>query len=136
MHVIAHVLEIAAARAIHDQRFVATGEQVPEQLVPPVEAAGGGAQQPLHPGDQIRLRRLDHEVKMIGHEHVGVNLPARLGARLAQRLDETLVIQLVLKDQLAPVTAIHDVVDRAGIFDSQLAGHAGRVPCARLYVNN
>ncbi len=30
---------------------------------------------------------------MIRHEHVGMNLPAGLGARLTQRLDETLAIR-------------------------------------------
>ncbi len=53
MHVIAHRLQIAVARAVHDQRLVAPAEQVAEQLVPPVEAAGVSAQKPFHPGDQI-----------------------------------------------------------------------------------
>jgi len=33
----------------------------------------------------------------------------------------------MLEDRLAPVTSIHDVVDRAGILDSELAGHAVRL---------
>ena len=45
-----------------------------KQFVSPVEAAGVGAQKPIHPGNQVRLGRLDHEVKMIRHEDVGVNL--------------------------------------------------------------
>jgi len=32
-----------------------------------------------------------------------------------------------VEDRLAPVAAIHDVVDGAGILDSQLAGHGGRL---------
>ncbi len=135
MDVIAHALEIAAARAIHQQRFVAATEQMAEELVPPVEAAGVGAQKPFHPGDQIRLRRLDHEVKMIRYEDVGVNLPAGLGASLGKSFNEAMAVHIVLEDRLAPVAAIHDVVDRAGILDAQLAGHDGRVARAASRVN-
>jgi hypothetical protein len=46
---------------------------------------------------------------------------------LAQGLDKALAIGLVVEDRLAPVAAIQDMVERAGIFDSQLAGHDGRV---------
>ena len=35
---------------------------------------------------------------------------ARLGARLAQRLNEALAIRVSQEDQLAPVTVIHDVI--------------------------
>jgi hypothetical protein len=54
-----------------------------------------------------------------------VNLPARLGANLAQRLNEALAIRIIHEDQFAPVTAIHDVINRAGLLDSQLAGQVG-----------
>jgi hypothetical protein len=103
------------------------------ELVPPVEAAGVGAQKPFHPGDQIRLGRLDHQMKMIRHENVGVNLPVRLGASLGERLDKALAIRIINEDGLAPVAAIHHVVDRAFILDSQLAGHDGRVARSALW---
>jgi hypothetical protein len=135
MDVIAHALEVTPARTIHDERLVAAGEQVAEQLVPPVEADGLGAQQPFHPRDQIRLRCLDDPMKMIGHEDIGVNLPACRGASLAQRLDEALVIRVIDEDRLAPVASIHDVVHRAGILDSELACHAGRAAIAASCVN-
>ena len=64
-----------------------------------------------------------------------MNLPARLGANLAQRLGEALAIRIIHEDQLAPVTAIHDVINRASILDSQLAGHAGGAPFAALHIN-
>lgn len=54
----------------------------------PVEADGASTEQPFHPGHQIRPGCLEHVVKMIGHKHVGVNLPACLGASLAQRFDK------------------------------------------------
>ena len=95
-----------------------------EELVTPVEATRISAQQLFHPGDQIGLRRLDDHMKMIRHEDIGVNLPARLGANLAQRVDEALAIRIIHEGPFAPVTAIHDVTNCASILDSQLAGHA------------
>ena len=74
-------------------------------------------------------------MKMIRHEDIGVNLPARLGASLAQRVDEALAIRIIHEDPLAPVTAIHDVIKRASLLDSQLAGHVGGVALAALYIN-
>jgi hypothetical protein len=45
-------------------------------------------------------------------------LPARLSASLAQSLNEALAIRIIHEDQFAPVTAIHDVKNRASILDS------------------
>ena len=41
------------------------------------------AKEPLHPRNQVRLRCLHHQMKMIGHEHVGVDFPPGLGATLS-----------------------------------------------------
>ena len=68
------------------------------------------------------MRRLDHPMKMIWHQDIGVNLPTRLGANLAQRLDEPLTIRIIHEDPFASVTAIHDVINRPRIRDSQRGG--------------
>jgi hypothetical protein len=47
-----------------------------------------------------------------------VNLPTRLGANLAQCLNEALAIRIIHEDPFAPVTAIHDVINPAIILDS------------------
>ena len=64
-------------------------------------------------------------MEMMRHEDIGVNLPARLSANLAQRLNEALAIRIIHEDSFAPVTAIHDVINHASILDSQLAGRDG-----------
>jgi hypothetical protein len=86
--------------------------------VTPVKAIRVSAEQPFHPCDQIGLRRLDHHMEMIRHQDIGVNLPARLSASLAQSLNEALAIRIIHEDPFAPVTAIHDVKNRASILDS------------------
>jgi hypothetical protein len=60
MHATAHRLRIPFAAAVHDQRLVTSAEQVPKQLVPPVESRGVGTQKPLHPDHQVCLRRFNH----------------------------------------------------------------------------
>gem|GEM_PF-5258816 len=71
-------------------------------------------------------------MKMIRREDIGVNLSARLGANLAQRLNEALAIRIIHGDPFAPVTAIHDVINPASLLDSQLAGHDGGVALIAL----
>jgi hypothetical protein len=66
-------------------------------------------------------------MKMIGHEDIGMDLPTRLAARFAQRQDEALAIRIVQENRLTTVAAVHDVVNRPRILDSQLARHEGRV---------
>ena len=46
MYVIANAMQITIAAPIHNQRLVAPAEQMSENLVPPVESRGIGAQKP------------------------------------------------------------------------------------------
>ena len=68
MHVVAHSLKVAVAAAIDDEGFVAPAKKVAKVPVPAVEPASVGPQQPLHAGDQVGLRRLDDQMKVIGHQ--------------------------------------------------------------------
>ena len=54
---------------------------------------------------------------------------------LAQRFDEALAIRIIHEDQFAPVTAIHDVINRTSLLDSQLASRDGGVALAALCIN-
>ncbi len=60
---------------------------------------------------------------MILHEAIGVDLPIRLGASLAQSEKESLLIAVIAEDRLAAVAPVHHMIDCAGIFDAQRAGH-------------
>jgi len=52
-----------------------------------------------------------------------MDLPAGFLAGLAQDPEEPVAVRIILKDGLAPVAPVHDVVDRTGILDSQFARH-------------
>jgi hypothetical protein len=98
-----------------------------EFLMPPVVPDGVCAQQPLHAGDQVGLGGFQHEVQMVGHEAKGMHLPIGLLACFPKLAAETLSILVVLEDSLPAITAIDDVIHRAGVLDGQLARHSGRL---------
>ena len=128
MDVIAHPLQIAVARTVHHQGLVAPAEQVPDELVPPVEPRRVSAQEPLHPRHQIGPRRFHHQMKVIKHQTPGMHLPVRLATALAQGEQKQFPILLIPEDRLPPIPAMHHVIDGPRIFDSQLARHPPSVP--------
>ncbi len=111
MDVITHRFQIPRAASVHDQRFVVSAEQVSHELVPPVEPAGVGAQKPFHPGHQVRLRRLHHQMKMIGHQTQRLHLPTRLDAH---------------ENCLPTISPVQDMIDRPLVFHSQPPRHHAR----------
>jgi hypothetical protein len=54
-----------------------------------------------------------------------MDLPKRLLASLSQRLQKTLLILVVFENGLPTVAAIHYVIYRTGILESELARHGG-----------
>jgi hypothetical protein len=67
------------------------------------------------PRHQIRLGCFGHQVK--------VNLPANLGAGLAQRAEESLAILVIKEDRFTPISPAHEVVDGTGKLNSQWSRH-------------
>jgi hypothetical protein len=63
-------------------------------------------------------------MKMIGHEAERMHLPVRLGASLAQCLNETFTVSIVFENGFPTIASIHYVVNRAGILHSKFARHA------------
>lgn len=91
----------------------------------PVEPAGVDAEQPFHARDEIRLGRLDDEVKVIGHEDVGVDLPNGPAEDSGQGFDECPAVAIILEDGFTAIAAVEHVIERAGVFDSD-CGPGGR----------
>ena len=65
MDVITDRPQIPRPAPVHDQALVAPTEHRPDQTVAPVKTAAILTQQPLHPLDQVRFRRLHHGVRMV-----------------------------------------------------------------------
>jgi hypothetical protein len=58
------------------------------------------------------------------HETIGKDLPAGLRASFVQGFEEKLAIFVGQEYFLAPIAAIHHVVNRACIFNSKFSRHA------------
>src|ERR1017187_4002918 len=95
-----------------------------KELMPPVEARSIRAQKPLHASDQVGLGRFDHQMKVVQHQTISMNLPACFVARFAEGFQKTLPILIVLENRFSPVSPVHDVIDRSRILHSQFARHA------------
>src|ERR1041385_427286 len=91
-----------------------------------IEALGVNPKQPFHSGNQVRQRSLDHQVEMIAHQAISMDLPFSLAACLRQGTQKSFPIKIVTENSLATISAIHNVINRAGIFDSQLSRHRAR----------
>src|ERR1019366_594769 len=95
-----------------------------KELMSPVEARSIRAQKPLHASDQVGPGRFDHQMKVVQHQTISMNLPACFVARFAEGFQKTLPILIVLENRFSPVPPVHDVIDRSRILHSQFARHA------------
>jgi hypothetical protein len=82
--------------AVRVKMRIAAAEQVPEQFVASIEPRRVGAQKSLHPGHQIPRRCFHGEMRMIGHQTAGMDLPVRLGAGLTQSVQELQAVRVIL----------------------------------------
>ena len=80
-------------------------------------------QKPFHAFHEVGGGRLDNQMEVVGHEAKAMHLPKRFLATLSERGQKSLAIRVVLEKTLSMVTAIHEVVNRPGILDAQLASH-------------
>src|SRR6476660_8271552 len=94
-----------------------------KQRLPVLASDQVNAQEPFHSGNEIGLRGLDHEMKMVAHQAPGMDLPFGLGAGFAKGAQEELAIVIVFEDVAALVSTIDHVVNSTGIFNAQFAWH-------------
>jgi hypothetical protein len=71
---------------------------VANEFVTVVEPNGVGALQPSHPGYQICIWGLHHQVVMVAHQAVGVDLPSGLLTGFREGFEE-IVLSLELKSK-------------------------------------
>ena len=88
-----------------------------------VEARRVGAQEPFHAGDQIGVGRLQHPMKMVGHQTEGMYLPAGFLTRFGQGVHKQRSILVGTENGLPPVPTVHNMIDGARIFHTKFSGH-------------
>ena len=109
--------------ALDEVAVETTLEEMSRKAVADVEPLCVPPVQPLHAGRDVGLRRLDHEVEVIGHQAVGVTPPSEPADCGSQQLEKAHVVDLVAEDRLLPVAARDDVIDAAGKLKAKRSRH-------------
>jgi hypothetical protein len=99
----------------------------PDALVLTVYVLSVDAVELTHPLGEVGFRGFDDQMVVIGHLAPGVAVPIESLANGAQDGEPLESVGIVEEDVLTPVTSRGDVVETAGKFDAQGAGHGGRL---------
>ena len=89
MHVVAGRAQVAAAAPFHPLRLIPPAQNMAKEFVPVVKPDGVGALQPSHAAHQVGVGRFQHQMVMIAHQTIRVNLPIGFLAGLGQRFQVT-----------------------------------------------
>ena len=116
---------------LHQFGAIATLEDMAAEPVSSRPGVGVAGEERLHAAGQIRLRRLEDHMEVVGEDHEGVDLPATTHRGAAQLLLEPVAVGVIADDVLAAVAAGHHVIDRARVLDAESSWHAAIGPSSR-----
>ena len=80
--------------------------------------------QPFHTRHQVGLRRLQQEVIVIPHQHIGMNPEPRPPAHLGQRIQKSGRIASVAKDRLSPIPTTHHMINGPRVVNAYAPWHS------------
>ena len=89
----------------------------------PVEPSTIGHIQPLHGLTEISLRRLDLQMVVVTHQHIGMDLKSEPGRQNAQQVEKMQISMLVGKDLPLFQAAVDDVIPAVFNVEPQWPGH-------------
>jgi len=99
---------------LHQECFIASLEQMAPFAPQFVKPVGKGGLQPLHPRDQISVRRFHRQMVVVAHHHECVQHPVRFRAGLEQARLKRRPGSLRLEYMHPVVAPIEHMVDRTG----------------------
>jgi hypothetical protein len=100
-----------------------TLKQMIAGAMPPVKALRVGAQQPFPSRCQIRLWRLQKQMKMIAHQAMGMHLPACLLTSLSQGSQKVHSVCVIVENCFPPIAPAHHVITRSCVLKPQRSCH-------------
>lgn len=112
--------------ALNQDGFISPLKGATNEPAVGIESANPGALQPFHTLAEVRLAKFDRQMKVIAHDHVGMDPPAEAHRRLAERSFKGLRGPGASKKVATVVTAIDHVITRTCELDSPWSGHAKR----------
>jgi len=90
-------------------------KDVPNPIMPTIEALGVHPVQMSHPTGQIGIGSLDEQMVVVLHQAVGVTSPVESSNDVPENLQKGEPILVVEKDRLSRIPASRDVIHRARI---------------------
>ena len=98
-------------------------EHVAGRLPAPVEADRPGRLELIHPPDQIRFGRLEHQMEVVAHQRVGVDSPSGALAGFPERREDRPPVFVDRGIGFPPISTVENVVDRSGKFNAGFPCH-------------
>jgi len=89
----------------------------------PVEPLSINAIQLPHTKGEVSVRRFNHKMVMVVHQAIGVTEPMIPFTNALKGIEKGIAVPISPKDCLSLIAPAGDVVDRAGIFYAEGAGH-------------
>ena len=109
---------------LNEDRFVSALEQLACPLMTFIEKLRIDAVQLPHPRGKIAVRRLDQKVIVIVHHTVGMTEPVISFIDMLECVQEVDPVLVVLENGLLFIAAGGEVINGAGVFNAEGAGHA------------
>ena len=107
--------------------LVAALEQVAGPSVPIVEELGVNAVQLPHADGEVAVRGLDENMGMVGHEAVGMADPIVAFVDVLEGVQKVQTVSVIFENGLFLVAARCNMVDCAGVFDTEGTRHKRRI---------
>jgi len=109
---------LPAGIVLHNDAFESSPKEVAGAIIAAIEPNAIADAKPLHGPAQVGFRGFEHQMKMIVHEHVGMDSRAEAFGLLGEQFQEMEPVGVVLEDVSAFVAAGGDVITSAGPFDA------------------
>jgi hypothetical protein len=115
-HVTKHVEELGLL--LHEDSMKPSLEEMTDPAVSSVEVDGVSAEEPLHAARERWLERLDHEMKMRGHQRITGDQPLVASSRLSDQTEKVAAVAIVEEDVVLGIATRGEMPDRLGEIDA------------------
>ena len=97
---------------------------MPMPIMDPVEIHPVSRQNPMHEAAKITARGFHYQMKMVGHQAEQIDSHLAAFRSLTHARQQIFTIPVSLKQTFFAIRPDRNVIDRAGIFHSELSRHA------------
>ena len=121
---------------IYHNGFVAALIEVAASIVATIVGDGVGGVESLHEPTEVCLRGHKNKVKMIFHEHIGLQLDGVEGAGRWENLKKTSLIVIITEYLLLFIPPAGDMIPGTGVFYAKGSHHEIQIARSCCFVNS